>query len=219
MPLNLGNITNNLVDANESFDDAYIEWLEADQQFVNAMNVIEIVESAKKTQSVECIHFAEELLGCKLEDIVSTEVKLSPGTMGSNPTHYEHIAKPTDASVKATNRMIKLMQAKLKSYPESIDGNVKIKVPGGLLAIINMYNPGKDRPIVTSKLPYEKALAVCKAVLRFLYHNTAASMVDHEGTIGAGYHDAKGYLSMRSHASKAFKDLRVVFRQLDKITA
>lgn len=66
MPLNLGNINKTVV-SDQSFEDAYIEFLEADQQFVNLTNAIEIAEKAKESESMECIRFAEELLGISLE--------------------------------------------------------------------------------------------------------------------------------------------------------
>lgn len=87
MSLNLGNLTSDT--SSISVEDAYIEWLEADQQFMNIMNAIEIAEKAEASQSTKCISFAEELLGCSLEvlkDRDKEEERVSDNLIGSTNT-------------------------------------------------------------------------------------------------------------------------------------
>ena len=74
MPLNLGNLTD-LVVSDIPVEDMYLDFLEADQQFINLMNAIEIAEKAKATQSTECIAFAEELLGTSCESILNASLE------------------------------------------------------------------------------------------------------------------------------------------------
>lgn len=96
MPLNLGNITNDVSDdiVDLEFEDAYVRYIEADHQFMNFMNAIEIAEKAKAAQSTECVSFAEELLGCSLEvlkDRDEEEKRVSNNLIGSTNAAFSSI--------------------------------------------------------------------------------------------------------------------------------
>ena len=69
MSLNLGNVVEDCNLMSRSIDDVYMEWLEAYHDVTSVENALEIMLQAKATASVECMQFAEELLGISLEKI------------------------------------------------------------------------------------------------------------------------------------------------------
>lgn len=86
--LNLNILTNKALknDFDIDFENAYLDWLELYNENTNFLNAIEIVEKARATNSEECIRFAEELLGCSLEDLeASMEVKFRMADANGTP--------------------------------------------------------------------------------------------------------------------------------------
>lgn len=131
MSLNLGNAMKAMSD-DMSFEDAYIEWMEADQQFMNIMNAIEISEKAKASQSAECIRFAEELLGCSLEDFeASMEVQYRPQA-DEEGEYWGHVKQAGDeaeqALIRTTQALLRKLNA-IRSYGKNLDKK-KVYVPG-----------------------------------------------------------------------------------------
>ena len=217
MPLNLGNVTKDVSD-DMSFEDAYIEWMEADQQFMNIVNAMEIAEKAKASQSAECIHFAEELLGCSLEEFTaSMEVQIRPGKMGEQ--NFGHIRDARDEASKSLYRTIAILQKKINSYPKEISKKVTIKVPDELVAFAKrgMMTTSSNEYIVR-KLTYSQTITVCKAVIRFIITNFSGKEPPKGFVEAYGYKSAKDYLESRRFAAKLIKKLRKVLQQLDKVT-
>lgn len=163
MSLNLGNVTKDLSE-DMSFEDAYIEWMEADHQFMNIMNAIEISEKAKASQSVECVHFAEELLGA------SCEVVLTGGAV--------HIGRHAIMALKHAYSTAKSLHKKVVSARNHLDDNAA-KQTVTVSKSITTYCHGKDSNITSSSL--EKALQLAEeALYNFM------TLLDHHSSFASG---------------------------------
>lgn len=118
MALNLGSVTNDLVEYG-SFEDAYIDWLEADHEFTNFMNAIEISEKAKASQSMECIGFAEELLGCSLEVL----------TKGDSGKIVHNLQDNVHSAFNILVKLISELESLSKRIKNRKESNDIIKIP------------------------------------------------------------------------------------------
>lgn len=111
MPLNLGNLTNEY--SSMSTEELLLEAADAEIELTEILHSVENLENARKIQdlakqsgSVECMNFAEELLGC------SVEVQLpSPSNGGVN--QFKKLLKNAIPELK---RQINLFERNVSSF-------------------------------------------------------------------------------------------------------
>ena len=225
MSLNLGTLTSN--ETSMSFEDAYIAWLEAEQQFMNIMNAMEIAEKAKASQSVECIHFAEELLGCSLEEFeASMEVQLHPGrgSIGWN----EHIERANDEASVALRKTVSTLRRRLDNVRRKIAGiKTEVTVPGIVRGFSEIHTSRRHnttrnvKPWRTSaKVSPWQAAEICSEALTWVLKvanvDPKADEHDHYTTAEWGKY-GKGYLSQRKKIAAVLKGIKITIDALERV--
>lgn len=226
MSLNLGNLTNDA--SNISFEDAYIAWLEADQKFIDLMNATEIVEKAKASQSVECIHFAEELLGCSLEEFeASMEVQLHPGR-GAHGWN-EHIERVNDEASTALRNTVSALHRRLYNVRQKLAGiKTEVTVPGIVRSFSEIHatrhhnTVSNKRPWRTStKVSPSQAAEICREALEWVLKVANVDPVvfdekDSHATTEWGKY-GKGYLSQRKKIAAVLKGIKTTISALERV--
>lgn len=139
-----------------SFEDAYIEFLEANQELNNFINNVKIAGKAKLTHSAECIHFAENLLGVSLEVYLNDLEKEMTRVHENSIEKWEQLNKSAEGKINKFKELCK-QDKKFKSMmlkdsrindgkPTSISDILDILLNDirSFGSLINMYkNPNK----------------------------------------------------------------------------
>lgn len=212
MPLNLGNVTQNVYD-DTPFEDLYIDWLEADQQFMNLMNAYEIAEKAKATQSTECISFAEELLGCSCEVII--------GNTGKERRAAIKVAMERTAKIFwGFKRQIASMIDTVRN--DSSLKEVILVIPAPIASVLNIHGSGfapllraMEEQSGSAKQTYWMALLQMETAARMIAR-AAESMTDHEDILPSEKVDPgiDNYMRFRKHCAKLIPAFRSTIRQV-----
>lgn len=128
MALNLGDVNQGAVASDESFEDVYLEFLEADQAFVNLINAMEIAEKAQASGSMECMNFAEDLLGYSCEAVL----KGDSGKMARNAA----------VALEGAKKSATLLLKQLDTIGD-LEGIKKVvEVPGAVIAAADKSHGG-----------------------------------------------------------------------------
>ena len=102
-------------------DELYVSFLESDQVIMNVFNAFEIVEKAARSQSNECIEFANDLLGVSCEAVVNNS-----GAM------MKQMNTSIDTTINQLARMIKVLEGMIIRWKKLEERFDKYKRSGSL---------------------------------------------------------------------------------------
>lgn len=122
--LNLGNtnaVKDDPIEDMITADELYASFLESDQVIMNVFNAFEIVEKAARSQSNECIQFANDLLGVSCEVVVNNS-----GTM------MNQMNASIDTTINQLARMIKVLEGMITRWKKCEERFDKYKRSGSL---------------------------------------------------------------------------------------
>lgn len=230
--LNLGNITAGGVVDSLDVDEAYIDWMEADAQFVNLMNALEIAVKAQKSESSECLNFAEDLLGCSCEVV----------TTGSSKKITDNAFTAIEGAKKAAES-VKKTATRLKSdisFNKSVKAT-KIIIATALVEAADYGKRGKTKLMDIGSIAFKNsrqevtiddALDTVFNAAEFVSKALAQFNNGTKSQVRAGFKDngsgkinpakessmsvMKVYLTARKGVANILKEARAVFRECNK---
>ncbi len=91
--LNLGILTNTVLknDFDTDYESMYVDFIESSSRLINLINAYEISRKALLSNSVECLNFAESLLGASCEIIAEKTVAEMMRTAVNSATKYKKL--------------------------------------------------------------------------------------------------------------------------------
>ena len=239
--LNLGDLISRIPENNSDidFENAYLDWLELYNQNTNFLNAIEIVEKARATNSEECIKFAEELLGCSLEDLeASMEVKFrmadstgrtmdskdpNSGKKGSRVgARYAHIMyEDSPEYVQTINLMLRLRSklggAKTRLTEKELNKKVFIPIYVKALAMQDVLAQNGlriNRGGARVEFPLKTAISMYERAIHNIHHGSKMDLK----TKAIGKFDTKSeYKDIRNIMARFLIELRKFVFNINKM--
>ena len=121
--LNLGTITNRPSVAYKNINDAEMRYEDAQQAYINYKNLYEIVTKAQETHSLECMQFAEDLIGTSLDNITVSEEELKEREQEAYDSFYDLMVMYCTTGEKYADEIIAAISMEGSSFGSSRDSN------------------------------------------------------------------------------------------------